>query len=81
VFDGIHLIFPIDVSHVTTTILLLLLLLPGVPLNTATLPACFCDELKLNDLVAATALRRAPAPGPVLLIVVAQSRFMVQFTP
>jgi hypothetical protein len=46
------------------------------------LPHCFCDdELKLNDLVAARALRSAPAPGPVLSIVVAQSRFMVQFTP
>ena len=77
-FDSFDFSYGIDVSHVTTTILLLLLLLlPG--LNTATLPACFCDEL--NDLVAARALRSVPAPGPVLLIVVAQSRFIVQFTP
>ena len=78
--------FSYDVSHVTTTILLLLLLLPGVPLmNTTTtllLPAfVMSSRLKLNDLVAARALRSVPAPGPVLLIVVAQSRFIVQFTP
>jgi len=76
--------FSYDVSHVTTTILLLLLLL-GVPLNTTTtllLPAfVMSSRLKLNDLVAARALRSVPAPGPVLLIVVAQSRFIVQFTP
>ena len=77
--------FSYDVSHVTTTFLLLRLLLPGVPLNTTTtllLPAfVMSSRLKLNDLVAARALRSVPAPGPVLLIVVAQSRFIVQFTP
>lgn len=71
--------FSYDVSHVTTTILLPLMM------NTTTtllLPAfVMSSRLKLNDLVAARALRSVPAPGPVLLIVVAQSRFIVQFTP